>query len=252
MSTLTATPDPETGTIALTVDDAANYAGIIRADNNGTRPVRARADQLPAAAGARTITDYEPALAGLIQYTLLEVVPSPTPPAPVWAQFPAAMAPRFILPSVPQFAVTAELVHGYSAARKSRSTFHEIIGRNDAIVAEGRLTPRTGTLDVWLGEYIGARNLESLLERGQAAMYRQAEHAGMDMYFHVTGTDLTPDEGDWKLSVGYQEIDFPSGNVMTAAGWTFDKLKLRQSFYTVARDYRTFNDLAIGQTAVPE
>lgn len=260
MSLITATPDPVTGTVRLELEDGANYAGIARADHNGTRPVRTRANQKAAAPGPRTIIDYEPSLSGLIQYSLIEAAPSSTPPEPTWTTLGGGLAgpampsdlPRFILPSIPQFSVVVDTVHGYTAARTTRSTFHEIIGRDDSIVAEGRLTPRKGSLEVWLAEYIDARNLDNMLERGQVALYRQAEHPGMDMYFHVESTDVAPDEGAWKMSIAYREVDFPPGDVISGDGWTFNALKGRESFYTVARDFRSFLDLAIGQTVAPQ
>lgn len=251
MSTLTATPDPASGTVRLVISDASKFIGIDRADHNGTRPVRKRSDQA-SKPGVLEIVDYEPSLSGLIQYTLVELGGSLA--APAWTSLSGlSELPRFILPSIPQFSVTVDTVHGYSAARRSRSTFHTVINRNDPIVAEGRLTPRTGSLDVWLGEYMDAKNLDNMFERGQVVLYRQAEHPGMDMYFHAADVSLAPDEDSWRLSLGYVEVDFPPGDVLSGENWTFDAVASgHANFNTVAQQYHSFHDLTIGQKDVGE
>lgn len=252
MSTLKASTDPVAGTITITIDDASRFVRLVRSDVNGSRPVRRRANQ-GARAGELVLVDYEPSLSGLIQYQLIET--GGVASEPLWTTFGGeARLPRFILPSVPQFFVTVDTVHGYSSARKSRATLHTVINRNDAIVAEGRLTPRRGRLEIFCSEYMHGKNLENLLERGQAALYRQAENPGQDMYFYVDpdgGTSFDPDGAAWRLTVDYVEVDFPSGDVISGENWTFDTLaKTGTSFDAVAGSYRSFVDLAIGQKAV--
>jgi hypothetical protein len=241
MALITATPDPATATVELVLDPALGITTILRADANGTRPVRLRTGDLPAS-GTITVTDYEAAIAGPLFYRVLGAAAEP-----VWTSLDLEL-PRFILPSIPHFFVVAETVHGYSAGRASRATFHTVIGRDDPLVAEGRLSSRTGILDVWFGTYAEARSLEDMLARGQTAMYRQAEHPGMDMYFHVTGTDVVPDEVSWKLTANYVEVGFPPGNVLTDKTWTFTKLaQVGGSFDEVTDDYASFHDLAVGE-----
>lgn len=245
---ITADPDPETGTVTLTVGTYWDVSEVLRSDLNGTRPVR-----LPRFFNRKpgfrevVIYDYEAALSGQVQYTLKGDAESPG----AWTTLGGTGLPRFILPHSPRAAVVMETVTDYKSSRKTRTTFHEIIGRDDPVPAIGRLTPRTGTLEMWCPEYVHAKNLEALLERGDTVMYRQTEHEGMDMYFHADQVDVEPDGDDWKVSVGYVEVDYPLGGLLTAFGWTFDKLAQRGgTFGTVAQDFRTFLDLAQGEYEV--
>lgn len=241
MSTVTAVPDARTASVDLTISSAAGLTGIIRADINGTRRVRLREDQLPAT-GMLTVTDWEPALTGLIQYRLEGQA------GDAWTTVGADL-PRFHIPSIPQYSQAVETVHQYSSSRETRSIFHEVINRNDSMVAEGRMTPRSGDLAIFFDTYQGARDLEDLLERGKVVHYRQSEHPGMDMYFHATSLRIDPDEDStWKLAVGYKEVDFPDGYVLSTAGWTFAGLRdSSDSFEAVAQEYGSFVDVAIGE-----
>ncbi len=245
MPTLTLTPDMRTGSVLLSIDDATGVEAIVRADINGTRPVRLERATLPAA-GKLAVTDWEPALSGLIQYR----ISGPLVDESAWTALPGAELPRFVLPSIPQFAVIAQTVTEYSAARESRATFHKVIGRAAPLVAEGELEPRTGTLACLFDTYAQAKDLEALLERGQTAMYRQQEHPGLDMYFHTTRTNVTPDPETetWTLAVDYIEVDPPAGAVLSASSWTFDALaKKHKTFGEVTTSYASFHDLTIGQ-----
>lgn len=243
---LTLTPDPRTGSVELTLSSAAGVTAILRADVNGTRPVRLERTALPAK-GKLTVTDWEPALSGLIQYRLV----GPAVEDSAWTALPGAELPRFVLPSIPQFSVVAQAVTEYSAARESRSIFHKVIGRAAPLVAEGELEPRTGNLTCLFDTYAEAKDLEDLLERGQTVMYRQQEHPGLDMYFHASRASVSPDmeSQTWTLTVDYTEVAFPAGHVLSAAAWTFDALAKRyQSFNAVTEAYSSFHDLTIGET----
>lgn len=246
MATLTLTPDERTGSVTLSIDNATGVTAIVRADVNGTRPVRLERGKLPAK-GALTVTDWEPALSGLIQYRLIGLPLE----ASAWTALPKAKLPRFVLPSIPQFAVVAQTVTDYNAARDSRSLFHKVIGRASPLVAEGELEPRTGTLTCLFDSYAEAKDLEALLERGQTVMYRQQEHPGLDMYFHAsrTAVNVDPESETWTLAVDYVEVAFPSGAVLSAAAWTFDALaEAYPTFEAVSESYGSFHDLTIGET----
>lgn len=244
MATLTLTPDYRTGSVALGIDNAKGVTAILRADINGTRPVRLERGTLPAT-GKLTVTDWEPALSGLIQYSLVGTEAS------AWTALPGAELPRFVLPSIPQFSVVAQTVTEYSAARESRAVFHKVIGRTAPLVAEGRLEPRTGTLTCLFDSYAEAKDLEDLLERGQTVMYRQQEHPGLDMYFHPSRAtvNVDPETETWTLGVDYVEVAPPSGYVLSAAAWTFDALAAKYgTFDAVTAAYGSFHDLTIGET----
>lgn len=246
MATLTLTPDARTGSVVLKIDNATGVTAIVRADVNGTRPVRLERGTLPAKT-ALTVTDWEPALSGLIQYRLVGLPLE----ASAWTALPGAELPRFVLPSIPQFSVVVQTVTGYNAARDSRSIFHKVIDRAAPLVAEGQLEPRTGTLTCLFESYAEAKDLEDLLERGQTVMYRQQEHPGLDMYFHATRTavDVDTDTDTWTLAVDYVEVAFPAGNVLSAAAWTFEALAAKYStFEAVNEAYGSFHDLTIGET----
>lgn len=246
MSDLAARYDATASAVVLTVASSSAIAGITRSDSNGTRPVRMRADQ-KTATGRFEIIDYEPALTGQIQYVLTA---DPLTP-PVWVEIPAGHSPVFVLPSIPQFTVTVDNVHGYAAGRTSRATFHTIVNRTDSIVAEGNLTPRAGRLDIYAAEYIDALNIDNMLERGQCCLYRQSEHAGMDMYFYATDTAIEPDEDAWKLTLSYVEVNFPPGDVLSGAGWTFDALTAAGgTFLDLPARFSTFHDLTIRQESI--
>lgn len=237
---ITATPDTRTASVSLTISDAAGVTGIIRADVTGTRRVRLREDELPAA-GSLTVTDWEPALTGRIQYRLEGAS------GDVWTEVGAEL-PRFHIPSIPQFGKTVEMVTTYAAERESRSIFHEVINRADPLVSEGRMRPRSGSMEVWVETYQDGRDLEDVLERGKVIHFRQSEHPGMDMYFHASRLGLSPEEENWKLSLSYREVAPPAGYVISSAGWTFVELAADNTdFDAVAADYRTFVDVAIGE-----
>lgn len=74
MTTLTATTQPETASVLLEIETALSSAMVItRTDANGANVVRLRADQVPIG-GFLIVTDYEPALTGLILYTVTDAL----------------------------------------------------------------------------------------------------------------------------------------------------------------------------------
>lgn len=243
MATLTAAAHPENGTVTLRLDTAQGVTGILRTDVNGTRPVRLRSGDLAGSAG-RELVDYEAALSGSIMYRLED-----QPGESVWVSLGGCL-PRFHLPSIPQFAVEAQAVTAYEAERTSRAVFHDVIDRPDPMVAQAPMGTRAGTLTVTFDAYPQIKDLADVLERGQTVMFRQPEHPGQDMYFHAerVRTQAMPDEDAWELQISFREIIFPTGNVLSRPGWTFDALAVRhESFDEVARAYGTFHDLTIGE-----
>lgn len=245
---ITATPDARTATVDLYIENVSGVTGILRSDANGTRPVRLRAEDLTGT-GMRTVVDYEPALAGRILY---RVRAGAGEVGQAWTQLDGAELPRFIVPSVPQFAVIADAVHSYRATRKTRAKFHEVINRPGPLVSAGKLAPRTGSMTLTFPTYSALADLQNVLERGQTVMFRQFEHPGMDMYFHAetVAVDARPEEEEWSLDIGFVEVDFPAGPVLSERGWTFDVLANRYgSFDEVAQVFDTFHDLTVGGIA---
>lgn len=247
---LTAVADLATGRVDLAITGTAQVLAITRADDNGTRLVRLRENALPAAAPL-TVTDYEPALSGQIQYR----VKTQDGELTAWvtlARPGLPLAPRFVLPHNPLYAVAVETVTDYSAARTTSATVHEIIGRPDPILALGLMRPRNGSLEVFSRTYQDARNLEALFERGQVAMYRQAENPGADMYLVSLGLETRQEEQvAWLTTINYQEVMAPAGHVLTREDWTFDALaESLDTFEDAALAYANFNQLTVGETGL--
>lgn len=247
--TTTAVADLANATVTLRIT-AGKVAAITRADDNGTRPVRLPAGTLPAT-GPLVVTDYEPALSGHIQYRVTMADTLAQESAWVTLARPGMLlAPRFILPANPLYSVAVETVTDYSAGRTSSSTTHEIIGRPDPIMSLGQLRPRTGKLEVFTRTYQEARNLEALFERGQVALYRQAENPGQDMYLVVQDLDTKPADETvaWLTGISYQELSWPSGPVLSRPDWTFEALAREfATFEALPETFANFNQLTVNE-----
>lgn len=246
MPELTAQALPESASVVLRLSDAAGVTGILRADVNGTRPVRLRKGDLPGSYG-KVFTDYEASLSGPVLYRLQGSMAR----TEAWTEASQEAAPRFILPSIPQFSVPVESITSYSAERKSTVRFHEVINRSSPLVAEGRMGTRTGDLVAVFRSYAAAADLENMLKRGQTVMLRQQEQPGMDMYFNCPAVRLeaNPERGIWEVRLTFTEVSFPAGYVLSGAAWSFDALAQKfPDFDAVAGSFETFHDLTIGET----
>lgn len=248
MPTLRATVDRELGAVTLKIDDTRGVQALYRTDANGTRPVRMPAGgaTLPGISDA-TFTDYEAALGGQVSYRL----DHPKFQDLVWVNLTGDWAPRFIIPFTPQVYAEAETVTAYNADRASTVTFHDVIGRPDPLVVEGRLSSRRGTLVCQFDTLAAASGLEALLSRGKTVMYRQSEQPGMDMYFHTEklGITVDPERGVWTVSVDFVEVGFPAGPTLVTYGWTFDAVaKAYGTFTELSTAYLSFQDLAMGES----
>lgn len=251
MITIEATPDPAAAAVTLTVNKTNAgvdlVTGILRIDANGIHPVRAQAhifpyylanttdDEMPAD-GPLTLTDYEPALTGWVEYRVqleeLEYGEGVGHVEPGWTHLDGGL-PRISIPAAPAYNLTAEAVIDYDAQMPDRSTVHQIVGRGDPIIVQGGRSTRTGRLGIVLESYAPARNMLALLGKRRTCLYRQAEHRGMDMYFHPSDVSLKPEVKDgvgtvWRLDVGYTELAWPDGY---RAGFDFaDYNSLRSSY----------------------
>lgn len=237
-----AVPDAATGTVRLTIAASGSVVTVTRSDANGTRPVRLIAGKLPRT-GTFDLTDYEPSLTGQVQYR----AKTSTEEAAAWTTL-GSQLPRFVMPSIPLFSVEVDNVYAYAAARESRATVHEVVGRRDPIIVQGKLGTRRGSLGIYCPDHDSVMRLLAMFERGQTVMYRQSEHAGMDMYFIPVNASPAPSGKSWELSVSYVEMDYPAGDVQSDPDWTFTKLAATGgTFDAVAADYRTFVDLVLGE-----
>jgi hypothetical protein len=244
MTTFTATPNPATGTVQISINKTAGVSTLVRADVNGTRPVRTTAGVLPSAgAGSMGITDHEAAFHGPIAYRLDGVE--------IFTQFPPQMPPRFTLPFFPQLTYAVEAVTGFRVNRPQASTVHEIIGREDPIVTPGLMMSRRGSIEILFGSYDAAADVEAMFALGKTTMFRQSENLGQDCYFHpLSISPLEPDEGDWKLTVEIVALRAPTGS-RASQTWTFEALAAMPgaTMESVTEDYASFQTLAIGQEA---
>jgi len=245
MTTITATPDPATGQITVTIAKTEAITSLIRADVNGTRPVRAPAGVFPSAgtSGTITIVDHEAAFNGSVVYRAGTA-------APRWTGFTGPQQPRFTLPFTPEITLAVDAVDTYSAGRESASTVHEILGReDDPIVVAAGMRSKRGTLEIILDSYAQAAELENLLSLGKPIMYRQSENPGQDLYFHASNISIASDVPHWKVSASFVGIRPPVGDRAAFGTWTFTTLAALPSgtFGTVAAGYDSFDTLTSGE-----
>lgn len=162
--------------------------------------------------------------------------------------------PWLLVPIAPNYSEQVETVTDYSAGRETQSTVHQIIGRPDPVVALGRLGTRKGNLDIFTASLEDAARVSRVFDRGEVVLLKQ-NVPGLDMYLAALSVDLAPyavqGEVDtrWKLTVAYQEVVRPPGNLAGALGWTFDALALAYpSFDALLAAYASFDALTLGDT----
>lgn len=245
MTTITATPQPATASVALAIAPTATVTQVLRTDANGIKAVRTQAGQLPTA-GAFAIVDNEAALTGAITYTVVSTAGASTTTAldltqDAWLTVPVA----------PAYSQRVDLVTGASPARASLSTVHQVIDRADPVVTLGPLGLRAGTLELWCSSYQAARALEAVYASGEVVQLRQ-DVPGMDMYHVTTGTAPAPVSVNttprrWLLTVSFVEVAYPLGAQVGTLGWSVDDVTAAYSTVAaVALAYPTVNDLTIG------
>jgi len=236
--TITAAPSTVTGAAYLEITTTNPVVALTRTDKNGTRPVRLEAGALPFT-GTATFRDYEPALSGPVLYRASTDYGTAETSTTL-----AGQGPRFTVPASPLLSVGAATVYDYAANRKTRSTVHEVIGRADPIIVRARMGTRTGTLSIVCADHADLMDLEAVFALGATVMFRQAEHAGLDMYFHATETAAVPNTGKWELTVSYVELTYPAGPVLGA--WTFaDLAATGATFAEIAAAYPSFTALLL-------
>ena len=236
--TLAAYPSSVTGAATLTITTDNPLVALTRTDKNGTRPVRLEAGVLPFT-GTKTVRDYEPALAGPVLYRASTDYGTAETTTTLNGQ-----GPRFTVPASPLLSVGAATVYDYAAGRKTRATVHDVIGRTDPIIVRARMGTRTGTLSVVCDDHADLMDLEAVFAQGATVLFRQAEHAGLDMYFHAVESATVPNSGAWELTVTYVELTYPAGPVVGA--WTFaDLAATGQTFAEAAAAYPSFTALLL-------
>lgn len=243
MTTFTATAN-DTGTAAvLTLTPTETVTAIYRNDSNGLATVRVPAGTFPRTTPL-TYTDWEAPLGQRVSYAAAGIDAAVTLTSP---------SPVLVAPFRPALSKIVDMVVDYGAARASLGTIHQVIDRTDPLVALGRLATRAGSLAVWVPDHSAGRSVEDMIDRSGVVMFKQADHAGQDMYFVSTGTDLKrdPESDAWILTIAYQEISRPTSPINEAA-WTFGNVSTSfASFANVSSNYSDFEGLSINdQTGV--
>jgi len=248
MTTLTATPLPETGAIRLTITKTGTVDYILRSDVNGQNEVRVLTGQLPSAGtGLLILEDYE-AADGLVTYTVFGAGGT----AQASTQF-ALSGPWLFVPIIPEYSQAVETVTEYDAARESRSVEHIIIGRPDPIVVLDILGTRKGNLEIWCPDHAATVAVANVFSKGETVMLRQPEHDGMDMYFTASNLATKPYAANgaatrWAVTCSFTEVARPIGPRLGSLGWSFGQLATSApSFAVVAERYASFADMLTDQ-----
>lgn len=237
MTTLTAKPNDAGTAVVLTLTPTESIPTITRIDANGSVAIRVPVGTFPRTEPL-TFTDWESAIGTEVTYSTLGAGVKITL---------ASLGPVLVAPLRPALSQAVEMVVDYGAARASLGTIHQVVDRPDPLVALGRLATRAGSLAVWVPSYAAGRAVENMIDRSGVVFYKQREHAGLDMYFVSTGTDLKRDgESDaWILTVAYQEITRPTSPINEAV-WTFGTVSTSfSSFANVTSYYNDFEGLEI-------
>lgn len=238
MTALTATPDAD-GTVLLQVSAApAGPVTITRSDDNGVAGVRLLQGQTPVG-GVLTVTDYEPALTGLIRYDVTDSAAATTSASTTLQGL--AVGERLGVPVLPQLGVALErLTDLYSSTRDTTGTVHEVIDRPDPIVTLGRARSRAGRLEAWCSTYAAARAVEQVYDRGEVVQLRQDTYPGLDMYHVAEATTLRPAElttagWRWVVEISYREVAVPTGPRLGDTGWTWADLSAQYPSWAAMR-----------------
>lgn len=245
MTTITATPQPATASVALTITPTATVTQVLRTDANGIAPVRTQAGVLPTA-GSFAVVDYEAALTGTVNYTVVSTAGASTSTAleltgDAWLTVPTA----------PAYSQRLDLVTGATLGRTALSAVHHVIDRPDPVVTIGPLGLRAGTLELWCPTYEAARALEAVYASGEIVQLRQ-DVPGMDMYHVATDTSAAPASElttprRWLLAVTFVEVAYPIGNQIGTLGWSIDDVTAAHpTVAALALAYPTVNALTIG------
>lgn len=252
MTTITATWEPSSGAVLLTIAPTSTVTAILRTDANGSAvPVRTAEDALPSA-GALIVRDFE-AAHGDVTYRVVDAGAGATDAVDV-----DIVTERLAAVVLPQALVVPEHgVVGYRAGRTPSTTVHEIVGRPDAIPSLGPLRARTGSLEVWCADYQQVAAVLAVYDVAEVVMLRQPTHPGLDMY-HVASGEISYSmrigEGThdcrWVVSVPFTEVRRPLDALRGSVGWTFDDLAASYpTFDSVLAEYETFADLTVGPPA---
>lgn len=185
---------------------------VKRTDANGVRDVRRLTGQEPAG-GTMTLTDYEAALTGTVQYDVTDTLGVT---ASASTNLNAVTNPWLNVVTQPA-TIKAKLdsVTEYGARRAFLGTVHRPVGREFPLIVTGPFASREGTLTVWCPDYATALAVLAVADAGETIMLRQPSYAGMDMYLVATEAQLDPSTPSsagqrWAVVLTYSELDVPA------------------------------------------
>lgn len=235
-----------TGVVSLGITPTTTITGIVRADVNGTRPLRTTGVFPRVGTTPFTLRDYEAAFHGLVEYRISSA--GSTIVRRIYLDQASKLPPRFSLPLVPYHSVSVTNVIEYEEEQETTSTIHQVIDSPDPLVVIGRMSSRRGTFKSVMQSYAETSPLRDLVGQGTVILFRQSENPGQDLYFVATSYRVVadPDTDTWAVSIGYVEVLHPAGDYRNLAGWTFAALAAQEaSFAVTAENYDTFKALHI-------
>lgn len=238
---------------------------MTRTDANGTNPVRLPENAAVNSSGALDVTDSEPALFGIVSYTVRDAAGA------VASATTADLGEGVIYDGTAGVLLTSvgltgvlpvELMESYTDSRNYQQLTvnpKAVIGREDFTAAvsddygwtkrQGRLVLRLRGEDAWTE----AEAITNLYTIGRAVLLRQTEYAGMDMYHvgKVISRDhvLAKPSGKWvwTITVEYIEIGWPGGALVGVESWTWSEVPSENPYwYTVPDEFDTWAEFASG------
>lgn len=242
------------------LDDVRRIIGLTRSDTNGARDVRA-VEGVRMEDGTYLVTDHEAALTGLIVYTVATQrvdVPDPAPTTEVATASTRldVEGNRFTQVVTPRLTASSPIVETYEADQPGSGTVHDVIDRRDPLVTKGVLRLRRGRMTVWNLDYDRALALVALFDAGDEVLWRQDEHAGLDMYFVPQNARTRPYDAQthvrrWAVELDYVEVAVPTAPIAGDAVWNYRAGAERNATYwDDLREFPTYADRRNGPPVV--
>lgn len=248
---------------------------IVRTDYNGTHFVRLPAGAAPDNTGAFTVTDYECALVGTVDYVVRDGLGAQASASvdnvgSVYFGSTAGLLGAVGLESL----ISVPIIRGYNDQRTYQELTVDpkaVIGREDfTAVTTGDYgwTKRQGTITLmiysrWLSstELWGeAQIIAQFYTQGRVMLLRQTTYQGMDLYHVPRSVRVEPAEvfaGDlfldgeqvqqtWAVVVEYTETGWPDGDLV-GTEWTYaDVADQYLAYWQLTSTFASYADLKAG------
>lgn len=236
--TLTAVFDEPTGTVELQATSDTDHAygawDIVRSDANGSATVRTQ-EGLGFSSGVLNVIDNEPALAGLVSYTI--VAAAETAAASIMA---STVRTWLKYPIKPHLSIEiGTLSATYEGAYTPEDNVFTPLDRDDPIIVFGAFGLRSGRFEVLCDTYEQALTIVNAYKATRVALLQAPAPSQVSMYHAVRRLALRPFaplSTRWVISGEYIEVARPVGPVLGTLGWAYTD---------VAADYTTYLDLIV-------